>query len=456
MDVLRKAFNQQLDQKISDFVSSVEDDEALIEADLKGSLAHAAMLNQCGLISPSDYKQIKDGLEQILQEAKSGTFKLKAVHEDVHMNVEKRLQEIIGEAALRLHTARSRNDQVALDLRIYVIERIEVIVALLEALQLRLIEVAEKNFTTVMPGYTHVQRAQPILFAHALLAFFEAFNRDRQRFQQAAVRTKVSPLGAGAQAGTSLPVDPKYTAKLLEFPEVFANSVDAVSDRDFVADFLFAASLTATHLSQMAETLIIWSTKEFGFIEFSDAVTTTSSLMPQKKNIDPLEIVRGKTGSIYGELIALLVTLKGLPLGYNRDLQETKPPVIHASETLEASLEATLVVIANMEVKAAATLDAASDPEMMSTDLVEYLVRQGVPFRKAHDTLSEVIKYSRENGKKLSALTLEEMKHFAPEFEEDVFALYDAKKSADEKTSHGGTSSANVTKAMESHRRNLK
>jgi len=448
MEVLRKAFNQELDPHVSKFVACVEADEALIEVDIRGSLAHAAMLQHCKLITPEQYAEIKRGLEQIAAEARAGTFKLNPAHEDVHMNVEKRLEALIGKSALHLHTARSRNDQVALDMRLYAVDQAMILVASLNSLTLLFFDIAEKNIDAVMPGYTHLQRAQPISFAHAMLAFRESFSRDSLRFQQVMQRTKVSPLGAGAQAGTALPIDPAFSANAVGFQHVFANSIDAVSDRDFIADFLYAAAMTFVHLSQIAETFIIWSTREFNFVEFSDSVTTTSSLMPQKKNPDPLEIIRGKAGSACGDLIGLLMTLKGLPLGYSHDLQETKPPLIRCADSLKESLTVLHVVLSNMTIHRESMFNAASDPEMMSTDLVEYLVLRGIAFRQAHDILSQMIKHCRDNNVVISKLSLSDLRKFAPEFDQDVFALFDPAKSVDSKTSPGATSSAQIKKAL--------
>jgi argininosuccinate lyase len=448
MEVLRKAFNQELDPHVSKFVASVEADEALIEVDIRGSMAHAAMLQHCKLITPEQYAEIKRGLGQIDQEARAGKFKLNPAHEDVHMNVEKRLEELIGKSALCLHTARSRNDQVALDLRLYAIEQATQIVAILKSVRQTLVKVASENLDAIMPGYTHLQRAQPVSFAHALLAFAESLSRDTLRFQETISHAQISPLGAGAQAGTALPIDPTFSANQLGLPKVFANSIDAVSDRDFVADFLYAASMTFIHLSQLAETFIIWSSSEFGFIEFGDNVTTTSSLMPQKKNPDPLEIIRGKSGTACGELVGLLTTLKGLPLGYNRDLQETKPPLIRCAHSLKESLEAVRIVLSNMSPNRERMLDAASDPEIMSTDLVEYLVLKGVPFREAHDILSQLIKHCRECNLNITELKLTEFKQFSSSFDQDVFALFDAVKSANSKLSHGSTGSAPVRESL--------
>jgi argininosuccinate lyase len=455
MEVLRKAFSQELDPKISEFVSSIEDDAALIEVDIQGSLAHAEMLSQRGLITPAEFEKIRSGLNTIRSEAQAGKFKLNVAHEDVHMNVEKKLEELIGEPALRLHTARSRNDQVALDLRLFILKANQETIVSIEKLCLKLITIAESNLEVVMPGYTHLQRAQPVSFAHVMLAFVEALSRDIDRFKEAVKRAAVSPLGAGAQAGTALSIDPQTSARLLGLERIFSNSIDAVSDRDFVADFLYAASLSSVHLSQMAETLIIWSTREFGFIEFSDAVTTTSSLMPQKKNLDPLEIVRGKTGVATGELVNLLMTLKGLPLGYNRDLQETKPPAMRVFKSLNDALEVLEIVVSHMTVNKESTFLAAADPEMMTTDLVEYLVQHGVPFRQAHDLLSQIVKHTRENDVRLTDLKLNDFQKFSSVFEQDVFALFDPYKSVEGKKSPGSTGFARIKEALVNAKSNI-
>jgi argininosuccinate lyase len=439
MQVLRKAFNQQLDEAITIFVGSIDADQALIEVDITGSIAHAKMLAQVGILTTEQSEKIVAGLNKILAEARAGEFLLNPAFEDVHMNVEKKLEQLIGEDALRLHTARSRNDQVALDIRLFVIKQIDSVKILIKHLQSSLAQCALKNIDVVMPGYTHLQRAQPVLFAHSMHAFLEMLERDYSRFDDARKRTAVSPLGAGAQAGTSLPIDPQKSAATLGLPAVFGNSIDAVSDRDFVAEFLFASSLTAVHLSQLAETLVIWASKEFAFVEFSDCVTTASSLMPQKKNPDPVELVRGKTGSVFGELINVLTTLKGLPLGYNRDLQETKPPAIRVARELCGALKVMAIAINNMTVCVETTLDAASDPGMMSTDLVEYLVQKGVPFRQAHEKISQLVALAKETNVLLSKLPLDEFQKLAPEFSEDVYALFDPTGSVSAKKSLGST-----------------
>jgi argininosuccinate lyase len=448
MQVLRKAFSQQLNETISAFVNSIEADRALIEADITGSIAHASMLAQVGILTVEQKDRIVVGLKQILTEARTGEFFLNPAFEDVHMNVEKKLEEIIGEDALRLHTARSRNDQVALDLRLFVTTQIASAKILIKSLQSSLAKCGLDHIDVVMPGYTHLQRAQPILFAHAMDAFIQMLERDHSRFGDAGKRANVSPLGAGAQAGTSLPIDPAASANNLGMPAFFANSVDAVSDRDFVAEFLFAASLCSVHLSQIAETLIIWASKEFSFVEFADCVTTASSLMPQKKNPDPVELVRGKTGAMIGELVNILTTLKGLPLGYNRDLQETKPPAIRAAKELFGALKVLAIAVDNMTVVKENTLAAASDVGMMTTDLVEFLVRKDVPFRQAHEQISQLVQVARALSKPLSELTLEQFKEVAPACTEEIFALFDATGSVEAKSSKGSTNPRNVAVAL--------
>ncbi len=451
MQVLRKAFTQQLDQSVTAFINSVDADQALIEVDIQGSIAHATMLCQQGLLTQAQAANIVSGLQTILSEYHTGAFVLNPVFEDVHMNVEKRLEQLIGQDALRLHTARSRNDQVALDLRLFVIGQIAQHKAQIAALKTAINKSAAENIDAVMPGYTHLQRAQPVLFAHAMHAFIELLARDYCRFEDLEKRVAISPLGAGAQAGTGLPIDPHLSAKLLGMQSCFNNSIDAVSDRDFAAEYLFAASMCSVHLSQMAETFVIWASREFGFITFSDAVTTASSLMPQKKNPDPVEIVRGKTGGMIGALVNILSTLKGLPLGYNRDLQETKEPVIKVSHELSGSLNVMAIAIASMSVNADVTLKAASDPDMITTDLVEYLVNKSVPFRRAHEEVSALVVFAREKAVSLSALTLIELQQFSKEYEHDALALFDPVVSVTAKTSHGSTGVAKVQAVAASH-----
>lgn len=448
MEVLRTAFKQKLNSQISQFVSSIDADEELILADLQGSIAHASMLGKIGLLTAEQTENILQGLNKIRNKVEAGTFQLKVEHEDVHMNVEKALEKEIGADALRLHSARSRNDQVAIDTRIFALSQIELIIDLIYKLKQALIDKATEYDHAVMPGYTHLQPAQPIHFAHAMLAFFEMFERDLDRFKDAAKRTAVSPLGAGAQAGSGLSIDPFFSAEQLNFKHVFKNSIDAVCDRDFIAEFLFVSALTATHLSQLAETLIIWTSKEFGFVHFKDSVCTTSSLMPQKKNPDPVELIRGKTGSIFGELINILTTLKGLPLGYNRDLQETKPPLIKVAKVISSCLAVMTIAIDQMQINDTKMLASASDPEMMATDLVEYLVLKGLPFREAHEVVATLVSNARDLRISLLEMSLAQYKTVSTFFETDLYTVFDAVKSVESKNSHGSTGTLKVKDAL--------
>ncbi|HNB23883.1 MAG TPA: argininosuccinate lyase [Candidatus Melainabacteria bacterium] len=448
MQVLRKAFKQPLSKVVTEFVACTHADAHLVKADLTGSMAHAQMLAEEGLISPSQGEAIEGGLNSLLAKAESGNFELKVEYEDVHMNVEKQLEELIGSDALRLHTARSRNDQVALDLRLYTVSAIDSLIDGLKFLQAAILMSAKKHADIVMPGYTHLQRAQPVLYAHAVLAFHEMFSRDIERFNDCKKRTMVSPLGAGAQAGSGLSINPHSVAKKLGFPQVFSNSIDAVSDRDFAAEFLMSCSLTAVHISQMAETLVIWSSSEFGFVELADNVTTTSSLMPHKKNPDPLEIARAKSGAVIGDLVNLLVTLKALPLGYNRDLQETKPPVINSTQIVSDALKVMTCCVEAVTVNAEKTWAAASDPALMTTDLVEYLVNKGVPFRTAHETVAEIVADASEKGAALPNMPIEEYQGYAKEFDKDLYELFNPKTSVTAKKSHGSTGLAEVYKKL--------
>lgn len=452
MKVLRKAFKQQLSDVVTEFVASAKADQAIVEADINGSLAHVEMLKKSGLVNPAQADNLKNGLNTLKEQYEKGEFILESQYEDVHMNVESKLAELIGADAKLLHTARSRNDQVALDMRLFILDKTAEMEELIADLQAALIDTAEANIDIVMPGYTHLQRAQPLLFAHVMHSYVEMFGRDKSRFSDSTKRTGVSPLGAGALVGSGLPIMPEVTAAALELQNVFGNSVDAVSDRDFIAEFLFAASLASVHLSQLAETLVIWCTKEFGFIQFPDDLTTTSSLMPQKKNPDPMELVRGKTGAIVGELVNVLITLKGLPVGYNRDLQETKPGAIRVAGELSACLKVMTLAIKGMQVVGEKTHQAASDPELFATDLVEYLVVKGVAFRAAHDAVASVVQYARDNNNDLKSLPIADYKKHAAEFDESVYAVFNSINSANSKTSKGGTGTERVRAALKSAR----
>ncbi|MFQ3590216.1 MAG: argininosuccinate lyase [Chloracidobacterium sp.] len=427
---LRAAFSAPMADDIAKFVASVETDRHLLEADLRGSLAHVAMLEAVGVLTAEQATRLRHGLERIRAEG----LDLDPAYEDVHMNVERRLEDLIGADARLLHTARSRNDQVALDLRLYVRDCEARLRLALTELTTALVDQAEAYADVVLPGYTHVQRAQPVSLAHVLLAYHAALTRDLERLRQ----PFISPLGAGALAGTAVPIDPRWTAQELGADGVFSNALDAVTDRDFAVNFVFAGALLAVHLSQLAETLILWCSQEFNFIHLPDELTTGSSLMPQKKNPDCLELVRGRAGQCIGELVNLLTTLKGLPVGYNRDLQETKPPVVRVGETVLASVNVCALAIRQMTVHREVMRQAASDEKLYATDLVERLVAQGVPFRTAYTIIGNLVRrgvpFSQVPADEWATLGLRVMPEtFTPE------------QSIAGRTSHGGTSPARIT-----------
>ncbi len=407
----------------SDFTQSLHYDRRLYREDIAGSKAHAAMLGRQGIISDDDAKKIVEGLDQIEQEIASGSFEWKPELEDIHMNVESRLHEIIAETAGRLHTARSRNDQVATDTRMWVKSAADDAVNELRLLQRALLAQAEQHARTVMPGYTHMQRGQPVVFAHHLLAYFEMFDRDAGRFMAAKRAADVMTLGSGAMAGSPYPLDRESVANELGFAMISGNSMDAVSDRDFILYYLFAASVTMAHLSRLAEEFVIWSSDEFGFVQLSDEYTSGSSIMPQKRNPDFAELIRGKTGRVYGHLTALLTTIKGLPLTYNRDLQEDKEGLFDAADTVIPALSAATGMISGMQVDADRMRLAAEQSYVLATDIADYLVRKGVPFRKAYIAVAALAKQAIYHGKGFSELTLGDFKSASDLFEDDVMSV---------------------------------
>ena len=421
------------------FVASVEDDARLVREDIVGSMAHARMLARQRLISHGERDAILRKLQGFLKRG----LKLDAAYEDVHMNVE----HALGKAGAKLHTARSRNDQVALDLRLWTVRELTNLTALLEELRTALHELAGKHVLTVMPGITHLQHAQPVVFAHVLLGWRDAISRDLGRVSDAMKRTAVSPLGAGALAGTTLPIDPAATARELGMAP-FTNSIDAVSDRDFAVEAVAACSLIVTHLSQMAEMLVLWSAPEFGFVELPDDLCTSSSLMPQKKNPDMIELVRGKAGRVHGALVNLLTTLKGLPSGYNRDLQETKPPLFDAIETTKGCLQAMARAFGRLDVRVARMREQASDPSMLATDLAEYLVAKGVAFRDAHGVVGRVVRHCVESNRSLAELSGPELRAFHPAFDPGVRRILTVDASVARRSSPGGTGVGQVRKRL--------
>jgi argininosuccinate lyase len=438
---IRERFSKPADEFAAKFVASIDADQNLVAQDIQGSIAHAKMLGQQGILTEQEMIGIVLGLEHILNDWKSGKFVLDVSHEDVHMNVERRLVEFVGPAiGHKLHTARSRNDQVALDLRLWTKTAGEEILQALRKLQSTLAVKAKDHAETIFPGITHLQHAQPVVFGHVLLCYHDRLVRDQGRFEDTLKRANVSPLGACAMAGTSIDTNPAITALELGFASTFTNSIDAVSDRDFAVEFTSACALLMAHLSQMAEDLIYWSTPEFGFVELPDELCTSSSIMPQKKNPDMIELVRGKAGTVYGHLMNLLTTLKAQPIGYNRDLQETKPPVFGAADTARLSLRAMQLAFDGMEVRVERMLAMASDPQMLATDLAEYLAKKGIPFRDAHGVVARLMKHCADKDLSPAKMKLAEIRKFSEDFEKDLFDLLTPKASVQSKTSPGATS----------------
>lgn len=433
-------FSKNTNELVDAFNASIEFDKRLYHEDIRGSIAHAKMLGKCGIIPLEDTEQIVSGLQDILAEIESGNFKFEVALEDIHMNVEARLTERIGAAGARLHTGRSRNDQVALDMHMYMKKETAEIGELLLQFEKALLTVAKKHDKTLMPGYTHLQRAQPITFAHHLLAYFNMLQRDFRRLLGVWEGADIMPLGAGAIAGTTFPIDRFDVAKQLNFASVYANSMDAVSDRDYVIEFLSFASILMMHLSRLSEEICLWSSTEFGFIELDDGFATGSSMMPQKKNPDIAELVRGKTGRVYGHLQAMLVTAKGLPLTYNKDLQEDKEGFFDAVDTVKFSLAVYSEMILTMTVNVDKMEQAVSKDFSNATDLADYLVRKGLPFRQAHEVVGKCVAYAIHQNKFLPELSLEEYKTFSSLFEEDLLETLIPENCVAARISYGGPS----------------
>src|SRR5216110_870935 len=427
------------------YSESVSFDHRLYRHDIAGSIAHAAALTKAGIISAAEQKKIETGLREIEQEIESGKFHWDEGLEDAHMNIESALTKKIGEAGAKLHTARSRNDQVALDLRLYVKEQIERASALLKKLQTAFLDLAEEHVGLVMPGYTHLQRAQPILFAHYLLGQIEAFARDAERLRDCLQRTDVLPLGSGALAGSTIVLDRERIARELGFSCVSQNTIDAVSDRDFVCEFIFCLAMNGLHLSRLSEDLIIWSTSEFGFLEFSDAFSTGSSLMPQKKTPDMAELTRGKTGRLYGNLMSILTTMKALPSSYNRDMQEDKEALFDSVDTIAAALEVFTAMLPGLKINGDRMKAAASDPNLLATDLAEYLVKKGMPFREAHEVVGKLVTQSVTEQTALDRVPLGELQRLSPLFAVDVVNVFDVRRSVSERRAIGAPSPENVS-----------
>jgi argininosuccinate lyase len=413
-------------------------------------------LVKAGIVSAAEQKQIEAGLREIEKDLDSGKFQWDASLEDVHMNIESALTKKIGETGAKLHTARSRNDQIALDLRLYVKDQINRTSSQIKKLQTSLLDLAEKNVDVIMPGYTHLQRAQPILFAHYLLGQVEAFARDVERLDNGLERTDVLPLGSGALAGSTIVLDRALIARELGFARVSQNSLDAVSDRDFVCEFLFCLAMIGMHLSRVSEDLIIWSTIEFDFVEFSEGFSTGSSLMPQKKNPDMAELTRGKIGRLYGNLISILTTLKALPSSYNRDLQEDKEALFDSVDTISAALELCSAMLPELKINRERMEEAASDPNLFATDLAEYLVGKGMAFREAHEIVGKLVANAIDKGTKLNAIALADLKKLSPLFGVDIAEVFDVRRSLAARRAIGAPSPENVKAQIKSWRNQLR
>jgi len=449
-------FQQSLSEVARRYSESVSFERRLYRHDIAGSIAHAAALAKAGIVSAAEQKQIEAGLREIEKEIDSGKFQWDASLEDVHMNIESALTKKIGETGAKLHTARSRNDQIALDLRLYVKDQINRTSSQIKKLQTSLLDLAEKNVDVVMPGYTHLRRAQPILFAHYLLGQVEAFARDVERLNNGLERTDVLPLGSGALAGSTIVLDRELIARELGFARVSQNSLDAVSDRDFVCEFLFCLAMIGMHLSRVSEDLIIWSTIEFDFVEFSEGFSTGSSLMPQKKNPDMAELTRGKSGRLYGNLISILTTLKALPSSYNRDLQEDKEALFDSVDTISAALELCTAMLPELKINRERMEEAASDPNLFATDLAEYLVGKGMAFREAHEIVGKLVANAIDKGTKLNAIAPADLKKLSPLFGVDIADVFDVRRSLAARRAIGAPSPENVKAQIKSWRNQLR
>ncbi len=442
-------FSERTERIVEAFTASIDVDRRLYACDIEGSIAHCKTLAKAGVITDPEADTLMQGLIKIKREIELKKFDFDQSLEDIHMNIEARLIQDLGKVAQKLHTARSRNDQVILDVRLFLRkEAVGVLESLLE-LRRTLVHLAETHLDWVLPGYTHLQRAQPVLLSHHLMAYYEMFTRDFQRFQEALERIDVMPLGSAALAGTPYPIDRHYTAALLRFSKVAPNSIDAVSDRDFILEFLSDASIAMVHLSRMSEELILWSSTEFGFVEIPDAFATGSSIMPQKKNPDVPELVRGKTGLVFGTLLAMLTLMKGLPLSYNRDLQEDKGLLFQGTDTLKACLEVFAQMLSRMQFNKEAMRRAADSGYLNATDLADYLVSRGFAFRDAHKCAGETVKFAISQGKELQDLTLEELKSFSSSIQKDVFEILKVESMISRRSSFGGTARRCVASAVE-------
>jgi argininosuccinate lyase len=448
-------FAQATDPQVEAYTASIQFDRRLYRFDIQGSIAHARMLAKCGLLAKAEADKIVAGLHEIGGEIERGEFRFDPSFEDIHMAIESRLIEKVGEAGAKLHTGRSRNDQVALDVRLYLREEIQQVRRLVAGLERALIAQAEAHLDLIMPGYTHLQRAQPVLLAHHLMAYVEMLERDRARLNDALARVDVLPLGSGALAGVGLPIDRRFVARELRFRALSANSLDAVSDRDFVIEPLAAFALLMAHLSRLAEEIVLWASAEFGFIELPDAFATGSSMMPQKKNPDVAELTRAKTGRVFGALVALLTTVKGLPLSYNRDLQEDKEPLFDSVDTVKAALSVMASLVSALTFCRDRMQQAARDGFLNATDTADYLVRKGMPFRQAHETVGRIVRRCLAKRCRIEEVSLKELQAASPLFGRDVFAYIALEACIERRKATGGTATGTVKKAITAARTRL-
>lgn len=432
-------FTAEPSEYVQKFGASIEFDQLLAEEDIQGSLAHVQMLSDQAIIAKDEAKQIQDGLKQLQAKLEAGELHFTIENEDIHLNLEKALTDLIGPVAGKMHTARSRNDQVALDMHLYLRNRLQEILPLIKALQKTLVDKAAQNVETIMPGYTHLQHAQPISYGHYLLAYFNMLQRDYERFEFNQKHADISPIGAAALAGTTFPIDREKTAKLLNFKAIYHNSLDAVSDRDFILEFLSNAAILMMHLSRFCEELVLWSSQEFSYIELSDTYSTGSSIMPQKKNPDMAELIRGKTGRVYGDLMGLLTVMKGLPLAYNKDLQEDKEGMFDTVDTIMMSLKVMTGMVDTLTVKRDQMKHATVHDFSNATELADYLAKKGIPFRQAHEIVGETVLKCIQQGKFLKDITLEEYKQISPLIEQDVYTALDPITAVKMRDSLGGT-----------------
>jgi argininosuccinate lyase len=448
-------FSQATDAFVEIFTASVDFDQRMAQQDIQGSMAHASMLHKIGVLTATEHDEIIKGLESVAQEIRNGEFEWSIKQEDVHMNIEARLTQLIGTAGKKLHTGRSRNDQVATDIRLYLRSEIANIRSMIYRLQTAMLALAERETDTIMPGFTHLQVAQPVTFGHHLMAWFEMLIRDKERLIDCRKRVNIMPLGAAALAGTSYPIDREYTAKLLEFSEPSANSLDAVSDRDFAIEFIAAGSLIMMHLSRFSEELVLWSSAQFDFIELPDAFCTGSSIMPQKKNPDVPELVRGKAGRVTGHLMSLLMLMKSQPLAYNKDNQEDKEPLFDTVDTLINSLRAYADMMPHIQSKKENMYKAAKQGFSTATDLADYLVTKGMAFRNAHEVVGLAVRLGIETKRDLSELSLEELQQFSEIISEDVYQVLTVEGSVASRNHLGGTAPSMVKQAIQIARKKL-